>query len=48
MLPDIEDIFKLKKKYKLSSRRLAHELDNEPTFGWINKVENGNIRILVI
>ena len=44
MLPEIEDIFKLKKKYKLSSRRLAHELDNEPTFGWINKVENGNIK----
>ena len=44
MLPEIEDIFKLKKKYKLSSRKLAHELDNEPTFGWINKVENGNIK----
>jgi len=44
MLPEVKDIFKLKKKYKLSSRKLAHELDNEPTFGWINQVENGKIK----
>ena len=44
MLPDIEDILKLKKKYKLSSRKLAKELNDEPTFGWINKVENGKIK----
>ena len=44
MLPDIEDILKLKKKHKLSSRKLAKELNDEPTFGWINKVENGKIK----
>ena len=44
MLPEIKDIIKLKKKYKLSSRKLAKELNDEPTSGWINQVENGKIK----
>jgi len=44
VFPEIKDIIKLKKKYKLSSRKLAKELNDEPTFGWINQVENGKIK----
>ena len=44
MLPEIKDIIKLKKKYKLSSRKLEKELNDEPTSGWINQVENGKIK----
>tara|TARA_B110001454_G_scaffold1873_1_gene1724 strand:- start:3 stop:560 length:558 start_codon:yes stop_codon:yes gene_type:complete len=44
MLPEIKDILDLKKKYKLSSRKLAKELNDEPTSGWINQVENGKIK----
>ena len=35
---------KIRKKYKLSARELAHKLGNEPTFGWINQVERNKIK----
>ena len=44
MLPKVIDILNLRKKYKLSARELSNRLDNEPTFGWINQVENNKIK----
>ncbi len=44
MLPEVIDILNLRKKFNLSTRELASKLDNEPTFGWINQVELGNIK----